>query len=52
MSSGSPISRPNGTWSLMRVFATGAMMLAFTPYLRPVSAALFASDTMPPLAAA
>ncbi len=51
-SSGSPISRPNGTWPDMRDFATGAMQLAVTPYLCMPAAALRTSDTMPPFAAA
>ena len=50
-SSGSPISRPNGTLPDIRLFATGAMTLAVTPYLCIPRAALRVSETMPPFAA-
>ena len=50
-SSGSPISRPNGTLPDMRLLATGAMTLAVTPYLCMPSAALRTKETMPPFAA-
>ena len=50
-SSGSPISIPNGTLPDMRLFATGAITFAVTPYLCMPTAALRVSDTMPPFAA-
>src|SRR5262249_34095174 len=50
-SSGSPISRPNGTLPDMRLLATGAITLAVTPYLWRPRAALRVSDTIPPFAA-
>ena len=57
MSSGSPVSISNGTFSLMRVFATGAIQLALIagpPRIRRLAAVKAAERvrlTMPPFAA-